>query len=61
MSNEDASSEGPTLSEIQEEHKHREGRMVVQEVPTDRKVLTCHECQGPIAEHRDDGYGWRRL
>lgn len=49
------------LQEIQDEHEHRIGRMVVQEVPTDREVLTCHECQGPIAENRNDEYGWRRL
>lgn len=50
-----------TLTEIQDDHKHSVDRMIVQDVPGDRRVLTCHECQGPIAENRNDGHGWRRL
>lgn len=49
------------LREIQEEHEHRAKRTVVQEVSGDREVLTCHECEGPIAEDRRDGNGWRWL
>lgn len=49
------------LLEIQESHEHRVGRMVVQDVSGDREVLTCHECQSPIAENRHDGNGWGLL
>lgn len=49
------------LQEIMDEHEHRESRSDILNVPTDRRVLQCHECQEPIAENRNDGYGWRWL
>lgn len=56
-----ADGETDRLSEIMDGHEHRQSRMVVQSVPNDREVLTCHECQGPIAENRHNGSGWFRL
>lgn len=49
------------LREIRENHKHSAERTVIQDVSGDREVLTCHECQGPIADNRHDGHGWRLL
>lgn len=55
------SSEVDQLSEIRAEHEHSVERTLVQEVSRERRALTCHECEGPIAEGRHDGYGWRSL